>query len=313
MVVFPLQLLLSREASVDSDSVFQAGSLGRNSMMEADSPSSGSVEPTEHNWLQVIQQDLSRTLPGNPMVHDPARRCMLLRILAAYSARNPSAGYCQGMSLVAAYALLVMHHEEDAFWCLCCMVEDFFSGYFSGRYDFTPNADPVDVDSRMVEDLVSDIMPEVAEHLQGLGISLQLPAVSWLMTGFAGTLPLEAVLHLWDVMLYEGNTSVLFRTILAIIKEHAAYLLEASESSEALRILAAAAENAYDSNALVAATTQFPEVSHEALHSRRRQLLLKIAQQQQVQLSGTDDIHSTTWGLCRYLICDTLCPGVCFS
>lgn len=36
----------------------------------------------------------------------------------------------QGMNFVAGCLLLFMD-EEDAFWCLCCIVEDLLPGYFS--------------------------------------------------------------------------------------------------------------------------------------------------------------------------------------
>ena len=36
----------------------------------------------------------------------------------------------QGMNFVAGFLLLFMN-EEDAFWCLCTIVEDLLPGYFS--------------------------------------------------------------------------------------------------------------------------------------------------------------------------------------
>ena len=42
-------------------------------------------------------------------------------MLLAYSCHDPDVGYCQGINRLAAVALLFMD-EEDAFWCLDCII-----------------------------------------------------------------------------------------------------------------------------------------------------------------------------------------------
>ena len=45
----------------------------------------------------------------------------LRRVLVGFSWYDPQVGYCQGLNRLAAIALLFLD-EEDAFWCLICIV-----------------------------------------------------------------------------------------------------------------------------------------------------------------------------------------------
>ena len=47
----------------------------------------------------------------------------LRNILTAYTKRNPTVGYCQGMNFVAGRLLQVIEDEEEAFWVLASLIE----------------------------------------------------------------------------------------------------------------------------------------------------------------------------------------------
>ena len=79
----------------------------------------------------------------------------------------------------------------------------------------------MDVDCWILQDLVETHMPTLAEHLCNISFSVRALVMPWLMGAFVGSLPLELVLRLWDVMFLEGNTSILFRAALAILDYHA--------------------------------------------------------------------------------------------
>ena len=74
-------------------------------------------------------QDLPRTFPGHPALDDDGRNA-LRRLLTAYARHNPSVGYCQAMNFFAALLLLLMP-EENAFWALIGLIDDYFNGYYS--------------------------------------------------------------------------------------------------------------------------------------------------------------------------------------
>ncbi|KAG1668130.1 hypothetical protein FOA52_003917 [Chlamydomonas sp. UWO 241] len=94
------------------------------------------------SWLQQIEKDLPRTFPGHAGMQGEGRAA-LRRVLAAYALRNPSVGYCQGMNFIAGVLLLAIPgSEEQAFFCLCALVEDVLRGYYA------PDMTATQVDSK---------------------------------------------------------------------------------------------------------------------------------------------------------------------
>ncbi|KAI5422748.1 hypothetical protein KIW84_045966 [Lathyrus oleraceus] len=80
-------------------------------------------------WKGQIEKDLPRTFPGHPALDEDGRNA-LRRLLTAYARHNPSVGYCQAMNFFAGLLLLLMP-EENAFWTLMGILDDYFDGYFS--------------------------------------------------------------------------------------------------------------------------------------------------------------------------------------
>lgn len=88
--------------------------------------------------LMQIEKDLFRSLPDHPLFARNHQNSeieaegisSLRRVLAAYSWRNPSVGYCQSMNIIVAVFLLFMS-EEEAFWLLCSLCEVLLPGYYT--------------------------------------------------------------------------------------------------------------------------------------------------------------------------------------
>ncbi|XP_043916913.1 TBC1 domain family member 2A isoform X2 [Protopterus annectens] len=80
---------------------------------------------TQHPASKQIELDLHRTLTSNKHFASPSSEFVqkLRRVLLAFSWKNPTIGYCQGLNRLAAIALLVLEEEETAFWCLYTIVE----------------------------------------------------------------------------------------------------------------------------------------------------------------------------------------------
>mmetsp|Transcript_6308 Transcript_6308/g.9365 ORF Transcript_6308/g.9365 Transcript_6308/m.9365 type:complete len:271 (-) Transcript_6308:1547-2359(-) len=66
----------------------------------------------------AIQKDINRTLPLHDMFSEQNGygQTGLFNILKSYASLDPSTGYCQEMSFIAAYLLMNMLTEELAFW-----------------------------------------------------------------------------------------------------------------------------------------------------------------------------------------------------
>ncbi|KAK2979322.1 hypothetical protein RJ640_013286 [Escallonia rubra] len=98
----------------------------------SDNKSKGSTTESislPEKWKGQIEKDLPRTFPGHPALDENGRNA-LRRLLTAYARHNPSVGYCQAMNFFAGLLLLLMP-EENAFWALMGILDDYFEGYYS--------------------------------------------------------------------------------------------------------------------------------------------------------------------------------------
>ncbi|XP_042475002.1 uncharacterized protein LOC122057073 isoform X2 [Macadamia integrifolia] len=161
-------------------------------------------------WKGQIEKDLPRTFPGHPALDEDGRNA-LRRLLTAYARHNPSVGYCQAMNFFAGLLLLLMP-EENAFWALVGIIDDYFDGYYSEEMIESQ------VDQLVFEDLVREKFPKLVNHLDYLGVQVAWVTGPWFLSIFVNMLPWESVLRVWDVLLFEGNRVMLFRTTLALME-----------------------------------------------------------------------------------------------
>ncbi|XP_024359488.1 uncharacterized protein [Physcomitrium patens] len=230
-------------------------------------------------WASQIEKDLSRTFPGHPQLKEDGLG-QLRRILTAYARHNPSVGYCQAMNFLAALLLLLMP-EEDAFWTLTSLIDGYFEGYY------TEKMAEAQIDQLVFASLVFDHIPELADHLKAVDVEVSWFSGAWFLSIFVNVLPWESVLRVWDVLLYEGDRSMLFRTAMALLKTHADELIQ-RDNEGVLSLLQSMGETAFDSNELIIlACTEFRMIDDEKLEklrSKHRPALIASLHQRSLDL-----------------------------
>ncbi|XP_010554563.1 PREDICTED: TBC1 domain family member 8B-like isoform X2 [Tarenaya hassleriana] len=194
-------------------------------------------------WKGQIEKDLPRTFPGHPALDDDGRNA-LRRLLTAYARHNPSVGYCQAMNFFAALLLLLMP-EENAFWTLIGIMDDYFDGYYSEEMIESQ------VDQLVLEELVRERFPKLVHHLDYLGVQVAWVTGPWFLSIFMNMLPWESVLRVWDVLLFEGNRVMLFRTALALMELYGPALVTTKDAGDAVTLLQSLAGSTFDSSQLV--------------------------------------------------------------
>ncbi len=101
-----------------------------------------------------------------------------------YSRRCPP-GYCQGLNLLAATLLLIHESEENAFWTfkatISILPEDFYAPSLLGSR----------VEQAVLQEYVEELLPEVADKLEDLGLELSTITFGWLLSLFVNCLPIE--------------------------------------------------------------------------------------------------------------------------
>ncbi|OWM87560.1 hypothetical protein CDL15_Pgr022672 [Punica granatum] len=194
-------------------------------------------------WKGQIEKDLPRTFPGHPALDEDGRNA-LRRLLTAYARHNPSVGYCQAMNFFAGLLLLLMP-EENAFWTLMGIIDDYFDGYYSEEMIESQ------VDQLVFEELVRERFPKLVNHLDYLGVQIAWVTGPWFLSIFMNMLPWESVLRVWDVLLFEGNRVMLFRTALALMELYGPALVTTKDAGDAVTLLQSLAGSTFDSSQLV--------------------------------------------------------------
>ncbi|XP_062225311.1 uncharacterized protein LOC133923979 isoform X2 [Phragmites australis] len=198
---------------------------------------------SSEKWKGQIEKDLPRTFPGHPALDEDGRNA-LRRLLTAYARHNPTVGYCQAMNFFAGLLLLLMP-EENAFWALTGIMDDYFDGYFSEEMIESQ------VDQLVLEELVRERFPKLVNHLDYLGVQVAWVTGPWFLSIFMNMLPWESVLRVWDVLLFEGNRVMLFRTALALMELYGPALVTTKDAGDAITLLQSLAASTFDSSQLV--------------------------------------------------------------
>ncbi|KAK4834469.1 hypothetical protein QYF36_023325 [Acer negundo] len=194
-------------------------------------------------YKRQIEKDLLRTFPGHPALNEDGRDS-LRRLLLAYARHNPSVGYCQAMNFFAGLLLLLMP-EENAFWTLVGIIDDYFAGCY------TEEMIESQVDQLVFEELIRERFPKLVNHLDYLGVQVAWIYGPWFLSIFVNMLPWDSVLRVWDVLLYEGNRVMLFRTALALMEIYGPALITTKDAGDAITLFQSLTGSTFDSSQLV--------------------------------------------------------------
>eukprot|EP00930_Biecheleria_cincta_P048213 TRINITY_DN33562_c0_g1_i1.p1 TRINITY_DN33562_c0_g1~~TRINITY_DN33562_c0_g1_i1.p1 ORF type:complete len:577 (-),score=109.32 TRINITY_DN33562_c0_g1_i1:21-1703(-) len=193
------------------------------------------LDPKEVKMLkEQIHKDLDRTsdqlLVGNlwaPAHLQRHRRLAAERLLLALAERRLDVGYCQGLNFVAAVLLQVLQDEHSAFVVLCGLLARLPEDMFSLDPERLAASREL-VQDRLWQALRAD-RPCLAEHLDALGVDLNLFLPRWLTTAFSGVLSVPATVRLWDHILGEGGHGAALRLALALVLRAEKGLLRCSD------------------------------------------------------------------------------------
>ncbi|WOL04662.1 TBC1 domain family member 2A-like [Canna indica] len=283
-------LALEAESSVGKeDESYNANDIDNNMSKGLQRPHSHIEKLKE--WKEQIEKDLPRTFPGHPTL-DEHRRNSLRHLLMAYARHNPSVGYFQDMNFFGGLLLLLMP-EENAFWTLVGIIDDYFDGYYyEGMIDFQ-------VDQLVLEDLVRERFPALVSHLEYLGVQISWITGPWFLSIFVNTLPWESVLRAWDVFLFDGNRVMLFQTALALMELYGPHLQTTKDAGEAVSLLQTLVGSTFHSSQLIlAACMDYQTVNEMKLeHTRRKHRPDVIAAMEANCTAGSHRTHRDLYPL----------------
>ncbi|CAN4121624.1 unnamed protein product [Withania somnifera] len=233
-----------------------------------------------------IEKDLPRTFPGHPALDEKGRNS-LRRLLIAYARHNPDVGYCQAMNFFAGILLLMMP-EENAFWALVGLIDEYFDGCYSQEMIESQ------VDQLVFEELVRERFPKLVNHLEYLGMQVAWISGPWFLSIFVNVLPWESVLRVWDVVFFEGNRVMLFRTALALMELYGPAVVTTKDAGDAITLFQSLTGSTFDSSQLVlTACMGFLNVTEDrllALREKHRPAVLAVTQEISKEGSAKKDL-----------------------
>ena len=139
-------------------------------------------------YKNLIEVDLDRTFAEDEdfIKNNPVNKNKILNILLSYAKRNPSIGYCQGMSFLTGTILRVVRDEENTFWILVNLLESILPlDYYSQMVE-------VLVDQKVFIHLLQKRKPKLYEHLQETGLDVAMVLLQWFLCIFTTQLTREA-------------------------------------------------------------------------------------------------------------------------
>lgn len=246
----------------------------------------------------IIERDLHRTFPDNihfkadsmPASGDSQELPLLgslRRVLQAFSLHSPRIGYCQSLNFIAGLLLLFLP-EEKVFWMLHIITTEILPGTHE------VSLEGANVDLWVLMTALKENFPVIwakvtsGEDSAGtLGTKLppiSLCTTSWFMSLFIGTLPIESVLRVWDVLFYEGSKT-LFRVAIAIFKIGEQRIRQVSDSMEMFQVVQTLPREMLDVGSLMNVSFRRGGVSHDWIEKKRKERRQWYAAQR-VSISG---------------------------
>jgi len=221
-------------------------------------------EDSEH--FQNICMDTERTLPNLPNF-DTRRQQQVNNVLKAYSIKDTTMGYSQGMNYVVA-AITYTMPEENAFWFLMRIMK----GYSLER--IYPSSTCVMHECFVKFDkLLQLYTPDVYKHLtMEIKVSPSLYLQQWFQTFFLYSQRLDLSLRVLDLFVIR-KIEALFCVSVAIIALSEETLLNAS-FIEAITHLKTLDENLLPTDNILDKAASYPDLLNQLLELDRQSQLL---------------------------------------
>ncbi|KAL9596137.1 MAG: hypothetical protein Q9219_005998 [cf. Caloplaca sp. 3 TL-2023] len=231
----------------------------------------------------AIERDLHRTFPDN--VHfkpdqptlqgrETPLLSSLRRVLQAFAIHHPQIGYCQSLNFLAGLLLLFLP-EEKTFWMLHIITSE----YLPGTHEISLEGANVDLWVLMLalKESSPGIWAKVGVGDEDVGSihTARLPPISlcttsWFMSMFIGTLPIETVLRVWDIVFYEGSKT-LFRIALAIFKMGEQRIRDVHDPVELFQVVQAFPRSILETGTLIGLACRRGGISQEWITKKRKE------------------------------------------
>ncbi|GAA5803368.1 hypothetical protein HPULCUR_008847 [Helicostylum pulchrum] len=179
---------------------------------------------------RIIQRDLARTFPRIDMFkqENGKGQSSMKHILEAYSLYDTEVGYCQGLAFLVGPLLMNMP-ETQSFCVFVRLMET-----YEMRSMFTLNMEGLQLRLYQFSSLLTEIIPDLSEHLSNSGVHAAMYASQWFLTLFAYVFPINLVTRIYDIIFAEGAAETIMRVAIAMLKRSQQSILAFHEFEDIL-------------------------------------------------------------------------------
>lgn len=179
---------------------------------------------------RIIQRDLARTFPRIDMFkqENGQGQSSMKRILEAYSLYDTDVGYCQGLAFLVGPLLMNMP-EAQSFCVFVRLMET-----YELRSMFTLNMEGLQLRLYQFSCLLTEILPNISNHLSDSGVHAAMYASQWFLTLFAYVFPINLVTRIYDIVFAEGAAETIMRVAIAMLKRSQETILDFHEFEDIL-------------------------------------------------------------------------------
>ena len=149
----------------------------------------------------------------------------LMRVLDAVCNCNRDIGYCQGMNYIGGFLIQILPTEEDSFWILQSLLND-----FKLKNLFKPGLVQLKTLCFQLDCLMQNYLPQVRDRLKDCGVSTEIYSAKWFLTLLTYELPSQMLMKVWDLFFLKG-WKIFFKVILALLTIFKDLLLNSDPSS----------------------------------------------------------------------------------
>lgn len=159
-----------------------------------------------------IELDIGRTYPDEAYFAETSPgQAALRRVLIAFSKYDTHLGYVQGMNFIAG-ALLWHATEEDAFWLLVGLMED-----YEMRDNYLPRLPGLSKHCQIIHLLILDKFRDLHNHFAEYKIINEMYATEWCLTLFGSIVPVQDMVVILNRFFTEG-WSFFYKLVLVILR-----------------------------------------------------------------------------------------------
>ncbi|CAG9332208.1 unnamed protein product [Blepharisma stoltei] len=246
-------------------------------------------------YTKQIDKDLKRTFPEESLFAREETIASLKNILVAYSWRNPTVGYCQGLNYIVGRLLSIGFSEDECFWLLAQIVETYLP------VDYFSIMSGVLVDQRVYDYLLRKKMPRLFQHLLNLEIDATIYTVKWFICMFGFSFPKKVVLRIWDHFFVKGDTFI-FKVALGLMWGSRNQILNLHEFTEVLGFIESKTKHCTDRKVMLRyASKKKLRVSDSAIKYLREHFKTEIdleLEQQYSQVLTSEQVYGTINKFC---------------